>query len=309
MRVFSFILVLVFDLLFVVTSSLPPAFSQTSKTSKSKSLAALNESGNYSEVIKQTTAIIATDPTNADAYYNRAVAYKTFKNSQYKALQDLDQAIKLKPDMAAAYSNKAVILHEQQDDELALPVINKACELLPGDPGVLLAKTVILNALNQPKIALHILDKLISQNVKADEAYWVRSKSMFLLGQTDEGIKDLDMAVKLDPKKLKFRTDRLIVNSRHKRWALVFDDASYIIANDSHKKDAYEKRADAHVGLKQYKEGIADYKSAIGQTKSDSQMRQLHVELGKAYELSGDLKSAASEAEYVKKLDEDMRPL
>jgi hypothetical protein len=63
------------------------------------------------------------------------------------------------------------------------------------------------------------------------------------------------------------------------------------------------------VGLKQYKEGIADYKSAIGQTRSDSQMRELHVQLKNAYDLAGDVKSAANEADYIKKLDEDMRPL
>lgn len=303
------IFVFAFNFLSVVTSTLPAALCQTAKGGDSRSLARLVENSNYPEIIKLATAIIASDPKNAEAYYSRAVAYKTNRSTQYKAIQDLDQAIKLKPDMAAAYPVKAVILHEQQDDELALPVITRACELLPTDPGVFLVKSVIYNSLNRPKEALAIVDKLIQHNLKTDEAHWVRSRSMFLLGRTDEGVNDLNLAVKLNPGSLKFRRDRLLFNSRHKKWALVFEDADYVIANDSHKKDAYERRAAAHVGLKQYKEGIADYKSAIGQTRSDSQMRELHVQLKNAYDLAGDVKSAANEADYIKKLDEDMRPL
>jgi tetratricopeptide (TPR) repeat protein len=304
------VFVSMFVLFAVFTSSLPPVFSQTIKAGNPAQLPWLLKSGNYPEVIRQATAIIASDPKNADAYYCRAIAYKAHKMMQYKALQDLDQAIKLNPDFAGAYSLKAVMLHEQQEDELALPAITRACELLPTDTGVLRAKAIMLNALNRPKEALVIVDKLLAHNSKHDEDHWVRSKSMFLLGRTDEGVKDLDMAVKMAPANLSFRTDRLIFNSRHKRWELVFEDADYVIAHASatNVKEAYERRATAHVGLKQYKEGIADYKSAIAKTKSDSQMRVLHVQLKQAYELAGDSKAAAIETEYIRKLDEDMRP-
>jgi tetratricopeptide (TPR) repeat protein len=286
----------------------PAASSATVRSGNTNLLPYLLQAGNCPEVIRQATAIIASDPKNSDAYYYRAVAFRAQKATLDRAIEDLDHAVQLNPDLLPAYALKAVLLHEQQEDELALPAISKAFALSPTDTGIATTKATILNALNRPKEALVIEDKVLLQDPKSHNAHWVRSKTMFLLSRIDEGSKDLNLAIKLKPDDLFYRNDRLMFNGKQKKWTLIFEDADYLIAHGPHKREAYEKRAVAHVALKQYKEGIADYKSAIAQTRSDSQMRVLHAQLKTAYELAGDSKGAAAEAEYVKKLDEDIRP-
>jgi tetratricopeptide (TPR) repeat protein len=84
---------------------------------------------------------IVLNPEDAAAYNSRALAYSTCGDLK-SALEDYDQALLLSPLDATAYYNRAVILRMQGELERAMSDYHRALELA-GDPN--LADTVRLH--------------------------------------------------------------------------------------------------------------------------------------------------------------------
>lgn len=125
---------------------------------------ALNNEGEYLKAIEILNKAIEIDPNLALAYNNRGWSY--LELGQYEqAISDCNKAIDLDPRLALAYSNRGLAYVKLSHYEQALADCNKAIDL-------------------NPNLAL---------------AYTNRGQAYIGLGKYDEAIADFDKALRLDP--------------------------------------------------------------------------------------------------------------
>lgn len=85
-------------------------------------------SGDYSGAIEQYDLALQLAPANAEAYYNRGVAYFSMGHSD-NALKDFDRAIAITPSMAEAYGNRGTIRLQIGEYQSALSDFQAAADL------------------------------------------------------------------------------------------------------------------------------------------------------------------------------------
>src|SRR5262245_2168002 len=86
------------------------------------------------ERFKLLDEAIARNPRDAEAYFNRANAYRSLGKSQYhRALADFDQVIRLDPKNVKAYGWRAFIHDRQAQYDRAIAYINQVIRAQPND--------------------------------------------------------------------------------------------------------------------------------------------------------------------------------
>ena len=91
------------------------------------------EQGNLDKAIADYDEAIRLNPDDAQAYYNRAIAYYDRGNLD-KAIADYQIAIDLNPDDAEAYYNRGLVYYQQGDLDKAIADYQIAIDLNPDDP-------------------------------------------------------------------------------------------------------------------------------------------------------------------------------
>jgi len=84
--------------------------------------------GKYQEAITDYDKVIALDPNDTDAYYNRGLT-KDYLQRYEEAIADYDKAISLEPNAADAYNNRGISYETLGLDKLANQDFAKAKEL------------------------------------------------------------------------------------------------------------------------------------------------------------------------------------
>jgi tetratricopeptide (TPR) repeat protein len=121
---------IVVSIFLVVTFLCSPVMSTTT-ADWVKKLDALWDGKKYTnpqKAIECLNNIIKLKPDEAAAYFNRGVVYAGLGQHQ-RAIRDYNQAIRLKPDLTPAYMNKAVIYLNQGNKKQGCSDAQKACKL------------------------------------------------------------------------------------------------------------------------------------------------------------------------------------
>src|SRR6185312_15201395 len=88
--------------------------------------------GHFKEAIAHFQDQIRLNPSDAAAYFNRAIAYGGMDDLA-KSLADLDRAVRLKPDYVEAYANRGVAHLFLNDPKRAIEDFDTAIKLNPND--------------------------------------------------------------------------------------------------------------------------------------------------------------------------------
>jgi tetratricopeptide (TPR) repeat protein len=88
------------------------------------------QSGNLDQAFMDYTKIIEPDLKNADAYYNRGLAYED-QGDAARAFADYSKAIALNPNFGVAYLNRGALYREQGRKAEAVADLGKYLELSP----------------------------------------------------------------------------------------------------------------------------------------------------------------------------------
>ena len=266
--------------------------------------------GDYGEMRTLADNYLRSNAGDAMAYYYRALAQSRGRLTMEKAIVDVDRAITIDGMVGDFYWLKATILHNQQEDELALPIVEKAYRLEPTKVEVIDTKAAILCSLHKPDDALKLSDLCVKKMPGTASFHSTRAQCLKQLSRWDDAESEIDTAVRLVPISFAYRLERMAICTRLKKWDKIVEDATWVIANEpKHLRDGYERRGRAHFMLKQYPQAISDYQQAIRETHGEALVRQLHVDLQEAYQATGDLKNVEAEKNFLKKLDEDIKPL
>ena len=139
---------------------------------------------------------IRLKPDLAEAYTNRGSAKHALGRYE-DAIADHDEAIRLKPDLAEAYSNRGYAKHVLEKHEDAIADHDEAIRLKPDLAEAYSARGAAKAALGRHEDAIADYDKAIRLKPDLAEAYSNMGAAKAMLGLKDQARKDFETALEL----------------------------------------------------------------------------------------------------------------
>ena len=181
------------------------------------------------QAIEFFTDYIRSNPGDAHGYIMRAMVWRTEKKEFDIALGDCNEAIRLDPTSAYAYTNRGIAWEDKKEYDKAIADYNEAIRL-------------------DPKYA---------------SAYGNRANAWRNNKEYDKAIADYDEAIRLDPKLAIAYNNRANAWRNNKEYDKAVADYNEAIRLDPKDADAYYNRGTAWANKKEYDKAIADYNEAI----------------------------------------------
>ena len=218
--------------------------------------------GREQEAVAYLDKAIKLNPNFAEAYSNRAGA-KIRLGRHQEAVVDCDKAIELDPDLALAYSNRAgakmgLGLHQE-----AVADCDKAIELDPDHDLAYYNRGISKAEMGRHQEAIADFDMAIERNPDYAAAYFSRAGAKVEVGRHREAEADCDKAIELDPDLAQAYSNRggaKIALGRHQDAIADFDKA--IKLNPDYAQPYYN-RGISKAEMGRHQEAIADFDMAI----------------------------------------------
>ncbi|MDQ3704106.1 MAG: tetratricopeptide repeat protein [Chloroflexota bacterium] len=187
-----------------------------------------------------------------------------------KAIAEFSEAIRLKPDYAAAYLNRGAVYRSQEKYAESLADFSRAIELVPGNGASYLERGTTYMYANNNDSAISDFTRVIELVPNSSEAYYYRGLIYLNLSEYDKAIDDFSKVLELQP-----------------TW-----------------QDAYGSRGKAYAGKSEYESAIEDYTQAI--ELAPDQAVSFYFDRAEVYRLQGDnAKAIADYRTVVEQSDDD----
>jgi tetratricopeptide (TPR) repeat protein len=141
---------------------------------------------------------IRLQPDDALAYNNRGVAYGELDQYQ-RAIEDYNEAIRLQPYLSEAYYNRGFTYGKLGQHQMAIKDYDEAIRLKPDDDAAYHNRGRTYHTLKQYQRAIDDFDEAIRLKPDYAKAYGDRGLDYGIMGQVDQAIKDFDEAIRLKP--------------------------------------------------------------------------------------------------------------
>lgn len=135
----------------------------------------------------------STPEFRAEVLVMRAEAY-SWKGDEGLAIQDFDEAIRLRPQNPGALNDRCYLLAKIGRLELALADCNELLNLRPNDPNTLDSRGFTYLKLKQPERAISDYDAVLRLDAKQAYSLYGRGLAHLVLGNNDQGNQDIAAA-------------------------------------------------------------------------------------------------------------------
>ncbi len=139
---------------------------------------------------------IRLDPNLAAAYDGRGLFYKFYPD---RAIADYDEAIRLDPNSAKAYIDRSAAYRAKGDNDLAIADLDMAIRLAPDSATAYRSRGLAYQANNDLDHAIADFDSAIARDVNDRFAYFDRGTAYQQKGDLDRAIADYDTAIRVFP--------------------------------------------------------------------------------------------------------------
>ena len=174
-----------------------------------------------------------------------------------------DQAIRLRPDLAQAYSNRGVAKYGLERYESAIADYDEAIRLRPDLPEPYNNRGNAKYRLGRYESAVVDYDQAIRLRPNNAESYNNRGNAKAAAGRHEEAIADYDAAIRLRPdfaEVYDYRGASKHAMGQHEAAIADYDEAIHLESNSA---GSYDGRGTAKAALGRYEEAITDYDKAI----------------------------------------------
>ena len=159
---------------------------------------ALHQKGQLAQAKAGYQQILKIQPEHFDSLHLLGVIAKQTNNPQ-QAVELIDKAIEINPNVAATYSNRGNALKELKQLDAAVASYDKAIALNPNYVEAHTNRGIALQELNQPGAAIASYDKAIALNPNYAEAHFNLGVALQELKQLDAAVAGYDKAIALKP--------------------------------------------------------------------------------------------------------------
>ena len=201
---------------------------------------------NPEKAIEYLNNAIKLQPDYADAYGNRGNAYGNL-GQQQRAIEDYDEVIRLQPDYAYAYNNRGFAYYGLGQYKRAIEDFNEAIRLQLDDVLAYNNRGNAYDKLDQPQRAIKDYNEAIRLYPDNAMAYYNRGGVYYTLGQYQRAIEDYSNAIRLKPDDADAYYSRGVVNYTLDQHQRAIDDYSNAIRLRPDYAYAYSNRAVAYL--------------------------------------------------------------
>jgi tetratricopeptide (TPR) repeat protein len=233
----------------------------------------MKEKGNHHSAIEDYTKAIAAHRGTDKAMQlsNRAMVYAELDHHR-KAINDMNEAIKLEPSRAEFYSNRGSCHFGVSDFKKSIQDFSEAIRRNPKDPENYFRRAEAEASDGQKQAALKDYDEAIKlQTDKAAVADYHYRRAMVLsdMRRYDDAIVDLSKAMEIEPDNADFVFERGVEYRALEKWKEADVDFSKAIELRPEFSAAFKHRAIVRSKLGNTEGAIADLKTAMSQYGAD----------------------------------------
>ena len=228
-----------------------------------------------------TLVINHLQPDGTYAYYQFVLTYPVFASSQEtapfrpdfsiieavkdndKTIAELTQAIKLNPNNALAYYNRAKAFVKRGDYNNAIADHTKIIELDPNDASAYFLRGISYCEKGDYDNGIADLNKTIELDSNHAEAYFNRGTARYLKGDYDNAITDYNKAIELDPNHAKAYYNRGTAHCEKGDYDRAIADYTQALDLEPNDAEAYVLRGNVYYLKDNYDSAIADYTEAL----------------------------------------------
>lgn len=224
------------------------------------------EEENYHWAITNFSRVLALEPENGEAYFNRAIARDTLGDKP-GALTDYSEAIRINPEDPDGYYSRANVRTDIYDYQGALVDLAKALELKPDLSDAYSLRAAVRVSLEDYKGAIEDANKAIKLNPEDGAAYsnrcYARARG---LGEFKVALEDCERAREVDREEIFAAanyTSRCYIRANLGEKDALDDCEQALKANPDYTPYVYEDRGLARLALGDKPGALADWKQAI----------------------------------------------
>lgn len=219
------------------------------------------EKSNYKAAVTDLDRAIALNKANANAYYNRALAFRNLEEYD-RGLADINAYIRFQPDDHDGYYERGNLQFDKKNFDLALADFEKALTLKPGYDLALVALAKTYMEKNDATNARANFDEAIKANPSAAN-YLARGDALATLKLLDEAAVDYDAAIKADPSNAYAHGSRAWVHGEKRQHGLAVERYTQAIRLKPDEADYYNGRGWVYLELYDYARAKADLDRAL----------------------------------------------
>ena len=227
---------------------------------------------------------------DAEAYYKNGVAYYD-EGDNDRAISDLNEAIRLKPNYAEAYNMRGNAYANKKDYDIALSDFNEAIRLKPNFAEAYSDRGITYAYKGNYDKTLSDLNKAIRLNPKYARAYYHRGYVYSIKGDHNKAISDCNEAIRLKPDDTAYGYRGYVYGIKGDHNKAISDYTEAIRLNPNLAK-TYARRGLAYYNKGDYDNAIYDYSEAIRLNPNDE---KAYFNRGLAYVIKKDYDSAISD--------------
>ncbi|KAB2903497.1 MAG: tetratricopeptide repeat protein [Anaerolineae bacterium] len=216
----------------------------------------------YDGAVEQYTAAIKADETHAAAYNGRAAAYNAVRQHQ-KALDDVNKAIELNPEVPKYYRNRSLALSGLRRHEEALADDQKGLELEPSSSRVWSSYGMTLLALGRFDEARAAVEKALE--LRPNEAHYLYQLGVIAsqAGNLEAALECYTKALALDPENADIESGRRLVLGRLGRYDEVLAEVDREMKKNPRKGGVYITRSLINFYMERYEDAVKDATMAL----------------------------------------------
>jgi tetratricopeptide (TPR) repeat protein len=219
-------------------------------------------SGDLAEAERLCRKIIGSDPHCFDAVHLLAVVEATLGKRE-KAIASYDRAISLRPNDAALFSNRGVVLKDLKRFDEALASFDRALAIDPRMPAAHANRGNACRALERWDEALESYGRALAIRPNDPRTIHNRGVALYRSGRFDDALASLDRAIALRPDFAEAWADRGVVLRATKRFQEALASFDKAIALAPRIAELHDHRANVLLTLKRFEEALASCDHAI----------------------------------------------
>lgn len=259
--------------------------------------------------ISEHNGCVLAAESKAEALGKMALRENETVQFRYRAMEHVNQALKLEPKNPQLMFVKANILRKTEEDAEAMTYIKEAIKLNPKAGAYWDLQSQLLRYEGKLEEALESANQAVKLSPQDDSFLVSKARTLIKLRRFKEAEAVADKLVARAPNFDMYRDLRISAMVPQGKWNQVIEDASaFLKVNQNSKASCFDRlliRADAYTSTKQYQKAVDDCQSAH---KIFPDHRDPLKRLVKLYTLMGDKKRAQTELKRMNDLDMELSP-
>lgn len=260
--------------------------------------------GVWKDSLTLWSTVLTISPSSPQPYLARSEVYMSLGKYD-RALQDLENAIRLVPDYADAYYNRATVYLKLDDHSKVVADLNKAIQLNPSMDKAYFVRGTSLIKLEQYPQAIRDLDRFLlkAPDFVAHEGYYSRAIAYTKINDYNKAINDLNNFLKIAPvtenaKIYMAYLERSAAYTKLGKFHEAILDSTKAIEMNPKEPKGYNYKAAVYFGQNDFQKAVETFSQGITAIPESYELYgrrgSVYLKMGRNKEAIQDFKQAAA---------------